>query len=143
MRDDGVRRALAFVTSAFGSYSGCRQYIENIEQARAAVGDGAPRDRQDPALFNTSQVLESDDGPRPRGARRTSVGTLGFHGAFRAGGHGAIEPYVAELKQACAAVAAGVGPRRLEPGLSEPQRAACRSRGSNRISCDYLRELPS
>jgi ferrochelatase len=41
MRDDDVRSALAFVTSAFGSYSGCRQYIENIEQARAEV-EGAP-----------------------------------------------------------------------------------------------------
>ena len=33
MRDDGVRRALAFATSAFGSYSSCRQYQENIAQA--------------------------------------------------------------------------------------------------------------
>ena len=31
MRDDGIRRAIAFVTSAFGSYSGCRQYIEDID----------------------------------------------------------------------------------------------------------------
>jgi ferrochelatase len=41
MRDDGVRRALAIATSAFGSYSGCRQYREDIETARAAV-PGAP-----------------------------------------------------------------------------------------------------
>jgi ferrochelatase len=34
MSADGVRRALAFVTSAFSSYSGCRQYRENIEAAR-------------------------------------------------------------------------------------------------------------
>src|SRR6266704_786431 len=34
MEADGVKRALAFVTSAFSSYSGCRQYRENIEQAR-------------------------------------------------------------------------------------------------------------
>src|SRR5258708_29019877 len=33
MAADGVTRALAFVTSAFSSYSGCRQYRENIEQA--------------------------------------------------------------------------------------------------------------
>ena len=33
MEADGVKRALAFVTSAFSSYSGCRQYRENIEQA--------------------------------------------------------------------------------------------------------------
>jgi len=42
MRDDGVERALAFVTSAYASYSGCRQYLDDIERARAAVGPGAP-----------------------------------------------------------------------------------------------------
>ncbi|HYN92734.1 MAG TPA: ferrochelatase [Pilimelia sp.] len=42
MRDDGVRRALAFVTSAYGGYSSCRQYQEDIAGARAAVGEGAP-----------------------------------------------------------------------------------------------------
>ena len=42
MQADGVRRALAFVTSAFGSYSGCRQYREDIERAREEVGPGAP-----------------------------------------------------------------------------------------------------
>jgi protoporphyrin/coproporphyrin ferrochelatase len=43
MRDDGVHRALAFVTSAYSSYSACRQYLDDIERARVAVGDGAPR----------------------------------------------------------------------------------------------------
>ncbi len=42
MRDDGVERALAFVTSGFSSYSSCRQYLENIEAAREEVGPGAP-----------------------------------------------------------------------------------------------------
>ena len=45
MRDDGVRHAIAFATSAFGSYSGCRQYLEDIDRARAEVGEGAPADR--------------------------------------------------------------------------------------------------
>lgn len=36
------RRALAFITSAFSSYSGCRQYLEDIERARAEVGPEAP-----------------------------------------------------------------------------------------------------
>ncbi len=38
MKADGVRRALVFVTSAFGSYSGCRQYLEDISAARQAAG---------------------------------------------------------------------------------------------------------
>jgi ferrochelatase len=42
MAGDGVRRALAFVTSAYSSYSGCRQYLEDIVRARAAAGDRAP-----------------------------------------------------------------------------------------------------
>jgi ferrochelatase len=42
MAEDGVRRALAFVTSAFSSYSGCRQYLEDIARAQATVGPTAP-----------------------------------------------------------------------------------------------------
>ncbi|MFY1699546.1 ferrochelatase [Solwaraspora sp. WMMA2101] len=42
MRDDGVRHALAFATSAYGGYSSCRQYWEDIAAARAAVGPDAP-----------------------------------------------------------------------------------------------------
>jgi ferrochelatase len=42
MAADGVRRAACFVTSAFASYSGCRQYREDLASASAAVGPGAP-----------------------------------------------------------------------------------------------------
>jgi ferrochelatase len=42
MAADGVRRAIAFVTSAYGSYSSCRQYLDDIDRARAEVGAGAP-----------------------------------------------------------------------------------------------------
>jgi protoporphyrin/coproporphyrin ferrochelatase len=42
MRDDGISRALCFVTSAYSSYSGCRQYRENLAAARDEVGEGAP-----------------------------------------------------------------------------------------------------
>lgn len=43
MKQDGIHRALAFVTSAYSSYSGCRQYRENIEDARQATGADAPQ----------------------------------------------------------------------------------------------------
>jgi ferrochelatase len=43
MRDDGVRRAVAFVTSVYSSYSGCRQYREDLAGAAAVVGPRAPR----------------------------------------------------------------------------------------------------
>jgi len=42
MRDDHVGHALVFATSAFSVYSGCRQYREDVMQATAAVGQGAP-----------------------------------------------------------------------------------------------------
>src|SRR4029078_4311912 len=42
MAADGVKRALAFVTSAYSSYSSCRQYRENIAAAQAEVGSAAP-----------------------------------------------------------------------------------------------------
>ncbi|MDF2825781.1 MAG: ferrochelatase, partial [Mycobacterium sp.] len=43
MRDNGVRRAAVFPTSAWGGYSGCAQYQEDITRARAAVGESAPQ----------------------------------------------------------------------------------------------------
>jgi protoporphyrin/coproporphyrin ferrochelatase len=42
MRDDGIERALVFATSAFSSYSGCRQYREDVIRAIEEIGDGAP-----------------------------------------------------------------------------------------------------
>ncbi len=43
MAADGVKKAIAFVTAGYSSYSSCRQYLENIEQARLSVGAGAPQ----------------------------------------------------------------------------------------------------
>jgi ferrochelatase len=42
MASDGVGKALAFVTSAYGSYSGCRRYLEDMDSAREAIGGDAP-----------------------------------------------------------------------------------------------------
>ena len=52
MRQEGVRRSLAFVTSAYSSYSGCRQYREDIARAREEVGQGAPEVEKLRAFFN-------------------------------------------------------------------------------------------
>ncbi len=43
MRSDGITRCLAFVTSAYSSYSGCRQYRENLSAAQMEIGEGAPQ----------------------------------------------------------------------------------------------------
>lgn len=43
MRDDGVRRAAVFTTSAWGGYSSCTQYVEDIARGRRAAGASAPQ----------------------------------------------------------------------------------------------------
>lgn len=58
MVDDGVRRALCFVTSAFSSYSGCRQYREDIEKAQAAIGPSAPECDKIRVFFNHPGFIE-------------------------------------------------------------------------------------
>ncbi|MFZ0758702.1 MAG: ferrochelatase [Candidatus Sulfotelmatobacter sp.] len=52
MKQDGIRRAVAFVTSAYSSYSGCRQYREDIARAQQEVGPGAPQVEKLRAFFN-------------------------------------------------------------------------------------------
>ncbi|MGD1253703.1 ferrochelatase [Mycobacterium seoulense] len=42
MRDNGVRRAAVFTTSAWSGYSSCTQYTEDIARARRATGPDAP-----------------------------------------------------------------------------------------------------
>ena len=42
MRDNGIRRAVVFTTSAWSGYSSCTQYVEDIARARQAAGPGAP-----------------------------------------------------------------------------------------------------
>jgi ferrochelatase len=42
MRDNGVRRAAVFTTSAWSGYSSCTQYVEDIARARRVAGPGAP-----------------------------------------------------------------------------------------------------
>jgi len=49
MANDGVTRALAVFTSAYSSYSGCRQYRENLSAAREAVAQRRP-DLKVPAI---------------------------------------------------------------------------------------------
>ncbi len=58
MKADGVQRALVFVTSAFSSYSGCRQYREDVIQALGIVGDGAPRFDKLRVFYNHPGFIE-------------------------------------------------------------------------------------
>jgi ferrochelatase len=61
MAADGVERALAFVTSAYSSYSSCRQYLENIAAARQQLmveGKQPPQIDKLRAFFNHSGFIE-------------------------------------------------------------------------------------
>jgi ferrochelatase len=58
MRDAGVERAIAFVTSAYGSYSACRQYLDDIDRAVAAAGPRAPRIDKIRPYFNHPGFIE-------------------------------------------------------------------------------------
>jgi ferrochelatase len=64
MKQDGVRRPLAFVTSAYSSYSGCRQYREDIARAQGEVelsqcGPGVPEVDKLRAFFNHPAFIEA------------------------------------------------------------------------------------
>ncbi|MEO8434394.1 MAG: ferrochelatase [Pyrinomonadaceae bacterium] len=60
MTSDGIQRALALVTSAYNSYSSCRQYVEDIERARKAVGESAPRIDKLRAFYNHPGFIEAN-----------------------------------------------------------------------------------
>lgn len=59
MADHGIERVLAYVTSAYSSYSGCRQYLEDIERARKEVGPRAPRVDKLRAFYNRPGFIEA------------------------------------------------------------------------------------
>jgi ferrochelatase len=108
MRDDGVRHALAFVTSAFGSYSGCRQYIENIEHARAEV-ENAPRIDKVRPFSSHPKFLEAMTDRVRVALEEVPQGRLVFTAHSVPMAMAQSSPYVRELEQACAAVASALG----------------------------------
>ena len=60
MAQDGIKNALAFVTSAYSSYSSCRQYRQNISDAQAAVGPDAPRVEKLRVFYNHPLFVEAN-----------------------------------------------------------------------------------
>jgi len=60
MAADGIQNALAFVTSAYRSYSSCRQYLQNIGDARTGVGPDAPRVEKLRAFYNHPLFIQAN-----------------------------------------------------------------------------------
>jgi len=108
MSDDGIQRAVAFVTSAFGSYSGCRQYIEDIERARAVVERTLRIDKIRPFSEHPKFIAAMTDRVRTA-LKDLPQGHLVFTAHSVPISMAESSPYVRELSRACAAVAQGVG----------------------------------
>ncbi len=82
----GVKKALALVLAAYGSYSSCRQYREDIARAQAAVGPAAPRIDKVTALLQSSRFRGRQRRSRSRRSRQASAADA--RDAVRAGLHG-------------------------------------------------------
>lgn len=108
MRDAGVRRALAFVTSAFGSYSGCRQYLEDIERARSLMGPDAPVVEKLRGFFNHPGFIETMIA-RVQDATVSANAELIFTAHSVPVAMAESSPYVRQLETTCELVAEGVG----------------------------------
>jgi ferrochelatase len=114
MARDGVRRGLAFVTSAFSSYSGCRQYLEDIQRAREEVGAAAPPIDKLRAFYNHPGFIEPmaervasalEQVPAERRAAAPLIFTAHSIPLAMAAGC----RYEAQLREACRLVAQRVG----------------------------------
>ncbi len=104
MHADGIERAYAFVTSAFSSYSGCRQYRENI----AAAGPG-PEVLKLRVYFNHPGFIETMiDKVREQLANAPDAELI-FTAHSIPMSMASTCKYVEQLNEACRLVAAGVG----------------------------------
>ena len=109
MQGDGVRRALAFVTSVFSSYSGCRQYLEDIEKARQEVGADAPQVSKLRMFYNHPLFIEAAAGRV--GAALDQI--PGAHLVFTAHSVPSVmadaSDYVQQLNESCRLVSEALG----------------------------------
>jgi protoporphyrin/coproporphyrin ferrochelatase len=116
MRADGIKRALAFVTSAYSSYSGCRQYREDIIRARETIGDDAPAIDKIRVFYNHPGFIEPMvDNVLAAVATLRNNGTPATHLAFTAHSVPAsmamTSDYVVQLREASRLVAEAVAER--------------------------------
>ena len=114
MTDDGVGRALAFVTSAFGSYPGCRQYLETIADAQREIGSGAPQIDKLRLFYNHPGFVEAMGGRveaalEEAPAERRSAARLIFTAHSLPSAMAETCAYEAQLREACCLVGEHVG----------------------------------
>jgi ferrochelatase len=145
MADDSVRNALAFFTSAYSSYSGCRQYREDILRAQTEVGPAAPQVDKLRAFYNHPGFIEPNaenvraalnkipEGRRPSAQVAFTAHSIPLQMALNC-------DYQAQLLDTCRLVAEGVG--------HEHWRLVYQSRSGPPSQpwlepdiCDYLKQL--
>jgi ferrochelatase len=115
MAADGVRRALGFVTSAFSSYSGCRQYLEDVERARAEVGPAAPEVLKLRAFYNHPRFVAANaDHVRAALATLGRGARLVFTAHSIPAGMAAGCAYEPQLREAASLVARAAGHERWD-----------------------------
>ena len=143
MKEAGVKNALAYVTSAYESYSGSTQYLEYIETAQKEIGDGAPEVTKIPAFYNhplfiqanVQQIQETIKTEFPNG-----LGDARFIFTAHSLPVSQKEPYVSQIRETCSQVS-----KKLEIGSWE---LVFQSRsGPPQMPwlepdiCDYLEEI--
>jgi protoporphyrin/coproporphyrin ferrochelatase len=142
MQQDGIRRAVAFATSAFGSYSGCRQYLENIERARAEAGENAPEIVKLPPFSEHPLFLEAMTDRVRSALAELPHARLVFTAHSVPVSMAESSPYVKQLETASKRVAEALG--------VDEWKLVYQSRSGPPTQpwlgpdvCDYLRETPS
>jgi len=113
MKDDGVKRAIAFFTSGFSCYSGCRQYRENIIAAQEVVGEDAPEIDKIRVFYNhPGFIYPVADNIRAALAAWPATGRDKVHIIFTAHsipmGQARNSAYEIQLNEACRIVAEDV-----------------------------------
>lgn len=110
MRADGILKAVAFVTSAYGSYSGCRQYREDIARAQAEVGEGAPEIGKLPTFHSHPRFVAANaEHIRSALDQFASPPQVVFSAHSVPIAMTATSPYVQQLEETCALVAKRLG----------------------------------
>jgi protoporphyrin/coproporphyrin ferrochelatase len=114
MKQNGVRKALAFVTSAYSSYSGCRQYLEDIATALSLIGEAAPQVDKIRPFYNHPLFVETNANNLQAAVSKIPLsGRDSLQVAFSAHSipvsMAGCCRYVAQLEEICALVAAKAG----------------------------------
>lgn len=110
----GLGRAVALATSAFSSFSGCRQYWQDMERARLAAGPSAPLLDKIPPFWDQASFLEAQadrvsEALAGLGAEAARACEVVFTAHSIPEGMARASSYEAQLRQAAAWIAERVG----------------------------------